>query len=95
MLENLKKELESAANIEHAKILQGFFKTGDGEYGEGDIFLGIKLPIQREIAKKYYGLSLPKIQELIKSKIHEHHQMELYGQTLGPRIRCSRNAESH
>ena len=72
MLENLKKELESAANIEHAKILQGFFKTGDGEYREGDIFLGIKLPIQREIAKKYYGLSLPKIQELIKSKVHEH-----------------------
>ncbi len=72
MLEELKKELQSLANEEQAKILQRFFKTGKGEYGEGDIFLGINVPAQRELAKKYIILSLPKIQELLKSKIHEH-----------------------
>ena len=72
MLEAIKKELQDLADEEQAKNLQRFFKTGEGEYGEGDIFLGIKVPVQREIARKYSGLSLPKIQELLKSKTHEH-----------------------
>lgn len=72
MLNELKKELRKAGNPKQAKLLQRFFKTGKGEYGEGDIFLGIKVPVQRQIARKYLGLSLPKIQELMKSKIHEH-----------------------
>jgi len=72
MLNKLVEELQDNANLEQSKILQRFFKTGEGQYGEGDIFLGIKVPIQRKIAKKYIGLPLIKIQKLLDSKIHEY-----------------------
>ncbi len=71
-IEELKKSLNKLANPVQAKILQGFFKTGVGEYGEGDIFLGISMPTQRENAKNYAGLNLSKIKELLESDIHEH-----------------------
>ena len=72
MIDKLKKELKKAANPKKAKHSQRFFKTGKGQYGEGDVFIGLTVPQQRSIAKKYVGLSLPKIQELLKSKIHEY-----------------------
>ena len=68
----IKKELKKFSNKNQADILQRFFKTGPGEYGEGDIFLGIKVPEIRKIVRKYYNeISLEETIKLIQSKIHE------------------------
>lgn len=72
MLSQLKKELQEFTDEQQAEICQRFFKTGKGEYGEGDIFLGLNVPVQRKIAKKYSGMPLVKVQELLNSEIHEH-----------------------
>lgn len=73
----LRSDLKKNADPIKAKLLQGFFKTGKGEYGEGDIFLGITVPESRRIAVKYNGLSLNEIEELLKSKIHEERLIAL------------------
>lgn len=78
MLRELEKELHAKANPKKAKILQGFFKTGKGEYGEGDIFIGLVVPETRKIAKKYSTLNLIEIKELLNSKIHEERLVALF-----------------
>jgi 3-methyladenine DNA glycosylase AlkD len=65
------KELHALANARKATDLQRFFKTGPGDYAEGDIFLGIVVPKTRVIAKKYADLSLPDIKRLTESTYHE------------------------
>lgn len=72
MLNEIIKELQKYANKEKAENYKKFFKTGKGEYGEGDIFIGLTVPQQRKIASKYLSLSLNKLKNLLKSKIHEH-----------------------
>ncbi len=72
MLNQLKIELAQLGDPDRAKNLSRFFKTGKGQYGEGDVFLGITVPEQRKVAKRYDNLPLDDLQELLNSKIHEH-----------------------
>jgi 3-methyladenine DNA glycosylase AlkD len=69
---NVIKDLNNYASKERAKNLSKFFKTGKGEYGEGDKFIGVVVPNIRTVAKKYKELPLKEIQKILNSKIHEH-----------------------
>lgn len=72
MLDKIMEDLKLYASPERAKLSERYFKTGKGEYGEGDIFLGIKVPVLREIARKYSDISTEDLQNLLNSKIHEN-----------------------
>ena len=63
--------LQTSGNPEKAVHLSHFFNTGKGQYGEGDLFLGVTVPEQRIIAKKYNQAGFPVLQELIASPWHE------------------------
>lgn len=78
MLNQLKSDLKKLSNPAQAKILSWFFKTWKGEYGEWDKFLGIKVPVQRGIAKKYTDLNFEDLQLLLNSDIHEHRLVALF-----------------
>lgn len=68
----IEKELSKYANKDKAKILQGFFKTGKGQYGEGDVFIGVKVPESRTVAKKFKDAPFSEVKKLLQSKVHEH-----------------------
>ncbi|MFM2321710.1 MAG: hypothetical protein RL612_857 [Actinomycetota bacterium] len=68
---NAKKALAALAVPKHASDLERFFKTGPGEYGEGDVFIGVTVPQSRSVAKQFYLMPLIELQKLAKSKIHQ------------------------
>jgi 3-methyladenine DNA glycosylase AlkD len=69
---NVERELAAAADPERAASLASFFKTGPGQYGEGDRFLGVTVPVQRRIALRYLSLPLKDLTSLLRSPYHEH-----------------------
>jgi 3-methyladenine DNA glycosylase AlkD len=77
MLSQLKKDLAKLANPFQAEVCRRFFKTSKGEYAYGDLFLGIKVLLLRQVAKKYLNLSFIKLQLLLNSKIHEYRLIAL------------------
>lgn len=87
----IRKEIKKYANSKKAENLQRFFKTGKGEYGEGDIFLGLTVPESRYIAKQFKNLSFSNSEKLLTSKIHEERQIALM--ILGMQFRKGSPAE--
>ena len=65
------KELKKKSNKSQAVLAKRFFKTAKGEYGFGDVFIGVKVPVIRQIARKYQLLSLVETEKLTASKLHE------------------------
>lgn len=77
MLFELHTEIMALGSPERAKLSQRFFKTGVGQYGEGDVFVGITVPVLRQLGKKYHLISLSDIKILLSSEIHEERLLAL------------------
>jgi 3-methyladenine DNA glycosylase AlkD len=73
----IKARLRRLANKDTAKALQWFFKTGPGEYGEGDVFIGIKVPPLRLLAREFEDTPLRTLKTLLMSKVHEERTLAL------------------
>jgi 3-methyladenine DNA glycosylase AlkD len=84
-------ELRKHASPEDAKILQRFFKTGPGEYGEGDIFIGVRVPVVRRIARTFKDAPVSVLLSLLKSGIHEERLLALI--MLVDQFRCGTKVE--
>jgi 3-methyladenine DNA glycosylase AlkD len=69
--EDIHDRLQQLADPDDARFLQGYFRTGPGEYGEGDRFLGIRVPVLRKLVREYRGLPLDAAAELLRSPWHE------------------------
>ena len=76
-VKEIRKALKSLSDPSIAEHSQRFFKTGEGEYGAGDIFLGIRVPVLRKQVKKYKGISIKEILQLLKSAFHEERLLAL------------------
>lgn len=68
------KELNSLRNPSQAALLQRYFKTKPGEYGHGDVFIGLKVPQTRAIAKRHVSLPFAEVKKLLSSNVHEYRQ---------------------
>lgn len=78
MLSRIKKDLKARASSAKARILARYFKTGKGEYGHGDKFIGVTVPETREIAQKHVHTPLTVVKHLLRSKIHEERLLALH-----------------
>lgn len=76
-ISKLRSKIKTLADKEVAETMQWFFKTRKGDYGEGDIFVGLKVPLQRKLAREFKDLSLAEIGELLNSSIHEERLISL------------------
>jgi len=76
-MKHIKDRLQQLASRETAKILQKFFKTGPGEYGEGDIFIGVRVPDLRKLAKEFQDIAISEILAFLASSIHEERFLAL------------------
>lgn len=75
--QTVRRRLQKLGSKEKARIAQRFFKTGPGEYGEGDVFLGVRVPELRGLAKEFQDLAPKEIRSLLRSEIHEERALAL------------------
>ena len=78
LVEMWRSDISALASEEKARHLRRFFKTGKGEYGEGDIFVGLTVPQVREISKKYVSADFDAIHEMLMSDFHEYRLCALF-----------------
>ena len=76
-LKELRREIKTLSSREASKTMQWFFKTGKGEYGEGDVFVGLKVPTQRKLAREFRDLSFSDLKLLLNSTVHEERLIAL------------------
>ena len=65
-IKDIRKKLQQLGSEEKAKVLQRFFKTGPGEYGEGDVFIGVRVPELRKLVKEYPDITIKQIMQLLQ-----------------------------
>lgn len=76
-IEAVRQDLQTLSDKNRARLLQHIFKTGPGEYGEGDVFLGVRVPHIRKLANKYKGVPVSLIIRLLRSAHHEERLLAL------------------
>jgi 3-methyladenine DNA glycosylase AlkD len=72
ILKSWQAELAAKARPEKIEILQSFFKTGKGQYGEGDVFIGVKVPDNRAVSRKFADAPFAVVGMMLESEVHEH-----------------------
>ncbi len=77
-MNEIRKKISALSNTERAEFSQRFFKTGPGEYGEGDIFLGLSVPQMRTLAKEYRAVSIEDVLVLLQSAIHDERAIAIF-----------------
>lgn len=77
-LNELRTKIKILSNPEISKTMRWFFKTGKGDYGEGDVFAGLNVPTQRKLAREFKDLSIVDLKILLNSKLHEERLISLF-----------------
>jgi len=76
-VQEIRKRLRRLGDKKHAAVSQRFFKTGPGEYGHGDSFIGVRVPVLRELVKEYPDVSVEDAALLLHSQVHEERLLAL------------------
>ena len=70
--QDVRAALAEHADADDIENLQRYFKTGPGDYGEGDVFIGVRVPATRSVVRRFRGVPLAEIEVLLDSEVHEH-----------------------
>src|SRR3970040_1117700 len=76
-INKLREKIQKVSDKKNAETMLWFFKTAKGEYGEGDIFAGITVPVQKKKAKKFLNFKFNELKDLLNSKVHEERLIAL------------------